>query len=226
MATQKLTGKNTMVYTFNINNPINGDDTTALETGIYLTNAIAAVSGLPVGAQVGKTFKVGDGAEIVLATGDKVYKLSEFDKSDMNKRCDISSLSAEFTFSEIDSTTKCDEVMTYEKGLAEATISVEGIITAGLSTDLISQFLPVASQSVDYKTIDNTDVLDDPFYFYTELTNGVTKAGVPEMALVFPGKFYSLTLGGAVDEMQTFSSDVRISSDDYLLPHIYELKRA
>ncbi|MDR1169081.1 MAG: hypothetical protein LBK53_09385 [Heliobacteriaceae bacterium] len=225
-ATQKLTGKNTHTYTFDITSPIVGDGTTELAAGYYLVKSVASTSGLPTGAEPGKTFRVGGTAEITPEVGDVVYLLSPPDKSGLADRCDFTSFTAEFTFDEIDATTQCDEVKVYEKGLADATITVEGVATAGLSEDLISKVLPIVKQSADFETIENVEVDDNPFYFYTELTYGVTKAGVPDMAFVFPGKLFGFNLGGAADGMQTFSSNVRIVSDDNLVPHVYELLKA
>lgn len=215
MVTQKLTGKNTHTYTFDPKEPILGDGTKELKAGIYLAKTVAAETGLPTGQEPGKTFK--SNGTITPKTGDVVFELL------LNDRCDFSSLTAEFTFDEIDSTTQCDDVKTYEKGLADANFSVEGIITVGKSEDLISKVLPITQQSADYETVENIEVNDNPIYFYTELTHGVTKKGVADMALVFPGKMFGLNLGGAADGMQTFSSTVRVVADDNLALHVYQL---
>lgn len=215
MITQKLAGKNVHTYTTELGLPIEGDGTTLLEKGIYLARAVAEDTGLPEGQEPGKVFE-SDGT-IQPETGDSVNKFT------LNDRCDFSSLTIELSFTEIDSTTQCDDVTSYEKGLVNATITAPGVLTAGLSEDLIAKFLPIAQQSEDFKSIENIEVDDDPMYFYAELTHKVTKKGVPKLAIIFPGKIFSISLGGEKDGMQPFTANIRIVSDDNLKPHVFKL---
>mgnify|MGYP005797461811 FL=1 len=124
--TKRLVGKDGEVYAATKGTLIEGNGSTALTDGYYIVAAVASTSSaLPAGLQAGYVFK--GSAEITPAEGDNVIPLT------LTRKCDITSFSVEYSADEIDVTTLCDTQRSYRAGFTDATGTLEGVTTIGLS---------------------------------------------------------------------------------------------
>ena len=174
----------------------------------YVVKEVGGTSALPTGAEVGYVF-VSDGTEDISASGDVVYELAETDA------CDISGWSLDFSRSEIDSTTLCDDVRKYVGGMTDITGNISGIYKMGI-TDLdggwANKFVDVVSQADNGGTV-TVDRIDNSAIVLILYLNDDTATGETETFYVAPVTLISFSSGVSVGENSPFESSLRISPD-------------
>lgn len=214
---KRLTGKDGKVFLASKGTVTTGDGTTALtKGGFYVAVEIGTTSGFPANSQKGVVF-VGDGVSKP-TTGDKYIELTN------TPQCDITSASVDFSKSEIDITTLCDEIMKYATGMTELQGNLEGITTLGKSEPFIAKFVDVQKQS-STGAITVTEQNDDVVIVALELNK--SDSSDADVAYFFaPAVLTSFNLGTAINEAQTFTADFRIAQDNVIQPVFLEADKS
>ena len=211
MATQtkRLIGRDGEVYAATKGALVEGNGSTALTDGYYIVAAIAATSSaLPAGLQAGYVFK--GSAEITPAEGDNVILLT------LTRKCDVTNFSVEYSADEIDVTTLCDSERSYRAGFTDATGTLEGVTTIGLSEYLMSKFIPIVEQTGE--TVEVTEINGDALIMRLVLNK--ESAGGTVMSYFAPIALTSYNIGASVDDAQTYTANFRNTPDDDLKPCI------
>lgn len=222
MATKRLIGKDGKVAKGVKGALITGNGSTALATGFYITkNVLSTGSGLPDTITSGFIFYASavTGKTITPATAETVIPLT------LTDLCDIKSASLEFTKEEVDVTTLCDDLKTYRAGFSDASGTLEGITTIGVSESIIGKFIPTIVQSVDLQDVVITDVDGDTLYLQVEV-NQTSTAGENTAFYIAPVTLLSYSASAAVDGEQAFTSNFRITQDDDVKACFYEQEQA
>lgn len=207
--TKRLVGKDGEVYAATKGTLIEGNGSTALTDGYYIVAAVAATSSaLPAGLQAGYVFK--GSAEITPAEGDNVIPLT------LARKCDITSFSVEYSADEIDVTTLCDTQRSYRAGFTDATGTLEGVTTIGLSEYLMEKFIPIIEQTGE--TVEVTEINGEALI--VRLVLNKQSAGGTIMSYFAPIALTSYNIGASVDDAQTYTANFRNTSDDDLKPCI------
>lgn len=207
--TKRLVGKDGEVYAATKGTLIEGNGSTALTDGYYIVAAVAATSSaLPAGLQAGYVFK--GSAEITPAEGDNVIPLT------LARKCDITSFSVEYSADEIDVTTLCDTQRSYRAGFTDATGTLEGVTTIGLSEYLMEKFIPIIEQTGE--TVEVTEINGDALI--VRLVLNKQTAGGTVMSYFAPIALTSYNIGASVDDAQTYTANFRNTPDDDLKPCI------
>ena len=207
--TKRLVGKDGEVYAATKGTLVEGNGSTALTDGYYIVAAIAATSSaLPAGLQAGYVFK--GSAEITPAEGDNVIPLT------LARKCDITSFSVEYSADEIDVTTLCDTQRSYRAGFTDATGTLEGVTTIGLSEYLMEKFIPIIEQTGETVTV--TEINGDALIIRLVLNKQT--AGGTVMSYFAPIALTSYNIGASVDDAQTYTANFRNTPDDDLKPCI------
>lgn len=207
--TKRLVGKDGEVYAATKGALVEGNGSTALTDGYYIVAAIAATSSaLPAGLQAGYVFK--GSAEITPAEGDNVIPLT------LARKCDITSFSVEYSADEIDVTTLCDTQRSYRAGFTDATGTLEGVTTIGLSEYLMEKFIPIIEQTGE--TVEVTEINGDALI--VRLVLNKQSAGGTIMSYFAPIALTSYNIGASVDDAQTYTANFRNTPDDDLKPCI------
>lgn len=211
---KRLTGRDGKVYQAAKSATITGNGTTKLTKGsIYVPLTIASTSsGFPANAAVGVPL-VGDGTSAPAAT-ETYIELT------LTSQCDITSAEVEFSKDEIDITTLCDNIMKYASGVTDASGTLEGITTLDLSEPMIAKFVTVQKQS-STGAITTIAQNDTPLVVAIEL-NKVDASGADRALFFAPVILNGYTLGVAVNEAQTFTSEFRIAQDNDIKPALIE----
>lgn len=207
--TKRLVGKDGEVYAATKGALIEGNGSTALTDGYYIVAAVASTSSaLPAGLQTGYVFK--GSAEITPAEGDNVIPLT------LARKCDITSFSVEYSADEIDVTTLCDTQRSYRAGFTDATGTLEGVTTIGLSEYLMEKFIPIIEQTGE--TVEVTEINGDALI--VRLVLNKQSAGGTVMSYFAPIALTSYNIGASVDDAQTYTANFRNTPDDDLKPCI------
>ena len=207
--TKRLVGKDGEVYAATKGTLIEGNGSTALTDGYYIVAAVASTSSaLPAGLQAGYVFK--GSAEITPAEGDNVIPLT------LARKCDITSFSVEYSADEIDVTTLCDTQRSYRAGFTDATGTLEGVTTIGLSEYLMEKFIPIIEQTGETVTV--TEINGDALI--VRLVLNKQTAGGTVMSYFAPIALTSYNIGASVDDAQTYTANFRNTPDDDLKPCI------
>ena len=207
--TKRLVGKDGEVYAATKGTLIEGNGSTALTDGYYIVAAVASTSSaLPAGLQAGYVFK--GSAEITPAEGDNVIPLT------LARKCDITSFSVEYSADEIDVTTLCDTQRSYRAGFTDATGTLEGVTTIGLSEYLMEKFIPIIEQTGE--TVEVTEINGDALIIRLVLNKQT--AGGTVMSYFAPIALTSYNIGASVDDAQTYTANFRNTPDDDLKPCI------
>lgn len=207
--TKRLVGKDGEVYAATKGALIEGSGSTALTDGYYIVAAVAsASSALPAGLQAGYVFK--GSPEITPAEGDNVIPLT------LARKCDITSFSVEYSADEIDVTTLCDTQRSYRAGFTDATGTLEGVTTIGLSEYLMEKFIPIIEQTGE--TVEVTEINGDALI--VRLVLNKQSAGGTVMSYFAPIALTSYNIGASVDDAQTYTANFRNTPDDDLKPCI------
>lgn len=215
---KRLTGKDGKVYLAAKSAVTTGDGTTTLTKGHFYVplNILASSSGFPAGVKKGIVF-VGDGTSKPKAT-ETYIELTN------TPQCDVTSASVEFSKSDIDITTLCDDIMRYATGMTEAAGTIEGITTLGKSEPFIAKFVNVQSQA-STGAITSTAQNDDVVIVVLELNK--SDSSDADLAYFFaPVVLTSFNLDVQINEAQTFTSDFRIAQDNELQPAFIEADKA
>ena len=183
--------------------------TGTLDAAWYTVVTIGATTTLPTGVEVGYVFEAA-GTEDITTSGDVVKELTFTDL------CDIQKWGIDFSKSEIDVSTLCDDQNKYLAGRPDVTGSVEGVYTIG-TTDLnggfVNGFVDIVRQADagGAVTIDKLD--DDPIvailYKQKDGTSGET-----EQFYIAPATITSFSDSVSGSEAQAFSSSFRIAPND------------
>lgn len=207
--TKRLVGKDGEVYAATKGTLVEGNGSTALTDGYYIVAAVASTSSaLPAGLQAGYVFK--GSAEITPAEGDNVIPLT------LARKCDITSFSVEYSADEIDVTTLCDTQRSYRAGFTDATGTLEGVTTIGLSEYLMEKFIPIIEQTGE--TVEVTEINGDALI--VRLVLNKQSAGGTVMSYFAPIALTSYNIGASVDDAQTYTANFRNTPDDDLKPCI------
>lgn len=207
--TKRLVGKDGEVYAATKGALVEGNGSTALTDGYYIVAAVASTSSaLPAGLQAGYVFK--GSAEITPAEGDNVIPLT------LARKCDITSFSVEYSADEIDVTTLCDTQRSYRAGFTDATGTLEGVTTIGLSEYLMEKFIPIIEQTGE--TVEVTEINGDALI--VRLVLNKQTAGGTVMSYFAPIALTSYNIGASVDDAQTYTANFRNTPDDDLKPCI------
>lgn len=215
---KRLTGKDGKLYLATKGAEVIGNGTTKLAKGsFYIPTVIAATSsGFPANAKVGVVL-VGDGTSAPAST-EKYIPLTNA------PQCDITGATVDFSKSDIDITTLCDDIMKYAAGMTELTGSLEGITTLGKSEVFIAKFVDVQKQS-STGAITATAQNDDEIIVALELNKADSSDA--DVAYFFaPAVLTSFNLGATINEAQTFTAEFRISQDNVLKAAFIEADKA
>ena len=215
---KRLTGKDGKVFLATKSSVVTGDGTTTLTKGDFYVplNILASSSGFPAGVTKGVVF-VGDGTSKPKATETYINLTNA-------PQCDVTSASVEFTKTDIDITTLCDDIMKYATGMTEANGTLEGITTLGKSEPFIAKFVTVQQQGAT-GTITTTAQNDDVVIVVLELNKSDSSAA--DLAYFFaPAVITSFNLGATINEAQTYTADFRIAQDNELKPAFIEADKA
>lgn len=207
--TKRLVGKDGEVYAATKGTLVEGNGSTALTDSYYIVAAVASTSSaLPTGLQAGYVFK--GSAQITPAEGDNVIPLT------LARKCDITSFSVEYSADEIDVTTLCDTQRSYRAGFTDATGTLEGVTTIGLSEYLMEKFIPIIEQTGE--TVEVTEINGDALI--VRLVLNKQSAGGTIMSYFAPISLTSYNIGASVDDAQTYTANFRNTPDDDLKPCI------
>jgi hypothetical protein len=218
MSTKRLVGKDGKVAKCTKGSAVNGDGATPLTDSYYVATTILGTgSGLPTGLEVGYIFK-GDNT-ITPETGEVVIPLTFTDL------CDVKSASLEFTKDEIDVTTLCDAIKTYRAGFSDATGSLEGVTTIGVTETIIGKFVPTVVQGADLSSVTISDIDGDTLFLIIEV-NETSTVDEPTALYIAPTTFLSYSASAAVDGDQAYTSNFRITPDDDIKACFFELEQA
>ena len=215
---KRLTGKDGKVFLASKSAETTGNGTTKLAKGsFYIPTVIASTSsGFPANAKVGVVL-VGDGTSAPTSS-EKYITLTN------TPQCDITSCSVDFSKTEIDITTLCDDIMKYATGMTELEGSLEGITTLGKSEPFIAKFVDVQKQS-STGAITATAQNDDVVVVALELNKADNSDA--DIAYFFaPAVLTSFNLGATINEAQTFTANFRIAQDNELKPAFIEADKA
>lgn len=211
---RKLTGSDGTIYKATFGTEVTGDGIATLPVGIHLITAVAGPTGWPVvsgatGAvaiEAGYLIRARTGVTITPAIGDKYKTVT------LSELCDIASWTLPFTADEIETTTFCDLVKTYEVGKTDIAGSVSGITTIGTTTGpggFLQQFTDIIQQ--DGSTSMDLFKKESAVLFGYFVANDNTSKG-DELAYFAPINVFSASLGGDQGSAQTFDSSVRVAS--------------
>ena len=155
-------------------------------------------------------------------TGESVIPLT------FTKMCDIQNASLEYTKGEIEVTTLCDAVKVYRGGLVDASGSLEGVTTLGITDEaggIIEKFITTVKQLGDLSSVTVSRVNEDAVFLQLEVNKESTD-GEDVAFYFFPATLLSYTAGITTgDNAQTFSSNFRITTDDDIEPQFFELEQ-
>jgi len=196
--------------------------TGVLEAGKkYIVTTVGGSTALPAGLEEGYVF-VADGTEDISASGDIVNELTETDA------CDISGWSLDFSRTEIDSTTLCDDVRKYAAGMVDITGSISGIYKIDV-TDVdgswANKFIDVVSQA-DEGGVVTIDKIDNSAVVLILYLNDVDASGETETFYVAPVTLLSFSSGVSVGANSPFESSLRISPDSATKLQLAKITRA
>lgn len=215
---KRLTGKDGKVFLASKSSVVTGDGTTTLTKGAFYVplNILSSSSGFPAGVTKGVVF-VGDGTSKPKATETYISLTNA-------PQCDVTSASVEFSKSDIDITTLCDDIMKYATGMTEANGTLEGITTLGKSEPFIAKFVDVQVQN-STGAITTTAQNDDLVIVVLELNKADSSDA--DLAYFFaPAVITSFNLGAQINEAQTYTADFRIAQDNELQAAFIEADKA
>lgn len=220
----KLVGSDGTLFTAVIGTEIVGDNITPLAAGYYVVTAIAGSSNFPASAgtgaidiRVGDLIKVGTTA-LTPNTGDNVKPLT------LTERCDVQSWTLNFTADEIETTTFCDLVKTYEVGKTDSSGTITGITSIGTTTGpdgFLRQFTDTIEQ--DDQTQYDVYAKNTSLIFALLTANKEGSAKGDEIDYFAPINIFSSDIGGDQASAQTFTTTFRIgtATDTTVNPALY-----
>lgn len=220
---RKLTGSDGTIYKGELGAEVSGDGVTALSVGEYIVTAVAAVTGFPAAASGGDEIRVGDyiivktGQTITPEVGDDVKPLT------LTELCDVTSWTLPFTKDEIETSTFCDDIKTYEPGKADAQGSISGITTIGTTTDeggFLNQFIDVIKQDgeTSYDVFESSSEL-----LLAKLVANKNSSKGDDIFVFAPVNVYGASIGGDQSSAQTFDSNFRIASSAEVNTALYRV---
>lgn len=204
---KRLVGRDGEVYSVVKGTPVEGNGSAALNADTYyIVSERGASSTLPEGLEVGYVFK-GE-TTIIPAEGDVVIPL------ELTKKCDVTNFSVEYSADEIDVTTLCDNERTYRAGFVDATGSLEGVTTIGVSEYLMNKFVPIVTQTG--ANIEVSEINGEPII--VRLVLNKKTAGGDIVSYFAPITITSYNLGATIDDAQTYTANFRNTPDEILKP--------
>jgi hypothetical protein len=209
---RKLTGSDGTIYKGELGAEIAGDGVTALPEGEYIVTSVAGTSSFPAPALGGTTIRVGD--YLVVKSGDTITPAVDDDVKPvtLSELCDVTSWTLPFTKEEIETTTFCDDIKTYETGKADAQGTLSGITTIGTTTDeggFLNQFIDVIKQDGDtsYDVFESSADL-----LLAKLVANKNNNKGDDIFVFAPVNVYGASIGGDQASAQTFDSNFRFAS--------------
>lgn len=220
---RKLTGSDGTVYKVTIGTEVTGNGSLALTPGLYLITQVGGATDWPTTSGATGATAVTAGRIIRIRTGDSIQPTStdKYKPLTLTQMCDITSFSMPFTANEIDVTTFCDDIMTYEVGKVDMQGSLSGITTIGTTTDnggFLNQFIDIVRQ--DHATsIDVFESASSVLFGYFVINKNANKGD--ELAIFAPINIFGASVGGEMGNAQSFDSNFRIASYAGILPALY-----
>lgn len=236
---QKLIGNDGTVYDVVLGTETAGDGATPLSEGLYIVTAVAAAaSGWPGTSGASGADSITAGRLIEVRDTDTAITPALTDKYvpiTATELCDMSAWSLSFSSDEVDITSFCSDFKVYRAGKDDASGTVNGIFTLGV-TDKLTGF-SLARNFIDIVRQDGGDTYD--VYEKTKgaklarfVMNDVFTIG-DYMDVFLPIEFFGFNLGAEQGaNAQTFDSSFRISelttgaADVSILPSMYRRARS
>lgn len=219
---RKLTGSDATVYTGTLGSEVTGDGTTPMAVGYHVATAVTDSSpGFPQPTDGGLSIRVGD--VIQVRTGQTITPVAaeSWKPITLSELCDISSFTMPFAADEIETTTFCDIIKTYEVGKVDVSGTMSGITTIGTTTDqtgFLGQFIDIIRQdgAVSYDVFAQNSAL---LFGYFVANKNQTKGD--EIAVFAPINIFGASIGGDQASAQTFDTSFRFASSDDVNPALY-----
>jgi hypothetical protein len=218
---RKLTGSDGLIYKGTLGTEVTGDGIVILN-GLYLVTAVSGTTGWPTAVGAGST-AITAGRIIKAVTADAIKPKvgDKYKPITLAQMCDITSFTMPFSAAEIDVTTFCDDIMTYEVGKVDMQGTLNGITTIGTTTDpggFINQFIDVIKQ--DHNTTYEVYESSSSVLFGYFVINKNTAKG-DTLAVFAPINVFGASLGGEMSGAQSFDSSFRLASYAGILPALY-----
>lgn len=166
----------------------------------------AASSVFPSGCEVGYLYR-GNGSDVLLT--DDIA--APFEGVDL---CDIQNWGLDFSKSESDVTTMCDEQNVYRAGKTDVTGSIEGVMTIGVTdadNGFQNQFVSIVKQE---SGVYNLFPADDSEFYVQLYTDKTVDGGDIESFYFLPISVTGFSASAGGEDAQTFSSPFRVAPSD------------
>lgn len=210
----KLVGDDALVQKATFGVVFVGDGAVQLPDGLYLVVSVASPSGFPPNT-TGDAVSAGDflivdaGVTITPEVGDNLVTMI------LSDLCDISNFSKEFSKSEIDVTTQCDEIKVYRQGKADMNGTMNGVFTVGVSDEVsgfLNQFIRINKQ--DGSTSFDSYEQEDSILLGTFYINSKTEIA-DRLVIIAPFILFGYSVGGEEGSPQAFSATFRYTNLNY-----------
>lgn len=205
MAKETLQGDYGAFENITLGSEVSAATTLDADTWYLVTAVDASASAFPAGSEAGYLIRAA-GTETLAGT-DTAKPLTR------TRLCDIQNWNMEFSKSEIDVTTLCDDQKKYLPGKSDVTGTSTGVFKIGI-TDAVNgiqnQFVDIVQASGTYAI----NKLNELTVYVFLVTQKDTDAGETEQFYFAPINFTTFGQGATEGEAQTFESGFRIAPDD------------
>jgi hypothetical protein len=220
---RKLTGSDGVVYKVTLGTEVTGNGSTNLPVGLHLITAVGGTTDWPTNSGATGAANVTAGRIVRVRTGDVITPTTtdKYKTLTLTQLCDITSFQMPFTAAEIDVTTFCDDIMTYEVGKVDMQGTLSGITTIGTTTDnggFLNQFIDIVKQDGD-TSIDVFESASSVLFGYFVINKNSNKGD--ELAIFAPINIFGASVGGEMGSAQSFDSNFRLASYSGILPALY-----
>lgn len=209
--TKRLIGSDGKLVVGQWGTPVVSSESLVAGTWYVITAIDSTASAFPSGAIVGYMYKA-DGTETLAA--DDIAEPWEG-----TSMCDIQSWGLDFTKAEANVTAFCDNVNVYRGGKTDATGSLEGVFTTGLTSivgGFQNQFVTVVHQ--DGSLVDPADytisLAKGATVFAQLYTDDTEVSGESEGFYWVPVSLTGFSASAGGEDAQAFSAPFRIAPDD------------
>lgn len=208
MATKRLTELDGSLSKGTIGSTIVGDGVTAIPAdGYYLVKAVATSgSTLPTGIEANYL--------VYLTTSDTPAVGDDVAPATFTEMCYVQNGTVSLSRDEIETTTLCDDIKTFNAGRTDLTGSFDGIYEAGNSEilELVNRFIDTVELSADGSTATVSQQNNDIFYLQFEVNKESTN-DEPLQFYFLPITILTAENGITQGAAQTFTSSFRVTDD-------------
>ena len=221
---RKLTGSDGTVYRGVLGATVVGDGATDMPVGYHVAVTVTTTTpGFPTQADSANSDPIRPGDVIAVRTGQSIQPTANesYKTITLTELCDISSFTMPFSADEIETTTFCDIIKTYEPGKVDVAGTLTGITTIGTTTDedgFLRQFIDIIKQ--DGTTSYDVYTQSASILFGYFVANK-TQAKGDEIAVFAPINIFGASIGGDQASAQSFDSSFRFASHDEVNPALY-----